>query len=62
MSRLINDGPDPSVVKRVICKNCGATMEYVPADVMSKTVHDYGGGSEDYRYIICLKCLDPIYL
>jgi hypothetical protein len=37
-------------------------MEYVPADVMSKTVHDYGGGSDDYRYIICLKCLDPIYL
>ena len=62
MVRLISEGPDPSVVKRVVCKNCGAMMEYVPADVMSKTVHDYGGGSDDYHFITCLKCQESIYL
>ena len=62
MARLISEGPDPSVAKRVICKNCGATMEYVPADVLSGTDYDYGGGSDDYRYIVCLKCQKQIYL
>jgi hypothetical protein len=31
--RIIDPGPHKSVVKEVICQNCGATLEYTPADV-----------------------------
>lgn len=30
---VVDKGPDPSVVKRVICQNCGAKLEYTPRDI-----------------------------
>lgn len=38
MIRIIDEKPDASVVKNVICRNCGVKLEYVPADVKEKNV------------------------
>lgn len=58
MVTIVNPGPDPSVVKRHICTNCGAVLEYVPRDIKSQTTGDYGGGSDTWHYIICPQCRD----
>jgi ribosomal protein S27E len=43
-------------VKEIICRNCGATLEYVPADIHTRTSRDYGGGSDVHKYIKCPPC------
>ena len=35
MVKIIDEGPHESVVKRIVCRNCGATLEYTPNDVRS---------------------------
>lgn len=54
--KIISKEPDKSVVKRFICKNCGATLEYTPNDVEYKSYQDYGGGSDTYAEFICPNC------
>ena len=53
---VIDAKPHPSVVKETICRNCGATLQYTPADRRSRKVSDYGGGSEIIHYIKCPPC------
>ena len=60
--RIINDEPDPSVVKQVVCKNCGVKLEYVPADVQDGSYTDYTGSTDPYKYIDCLKCKQRVIL
>ena len=57
---VVNPEPHPSVIKRCICNNCGAELEYVPNDVKSKTVTDYGGGSDTYYFIVCPQCTKDV--
>ena len=45
-----------SVVKQVVCGNCGVTLEYVPQDEMEAKHAYYDGSIETYKYIDCLKC------
>lgn len=59
---IIDDIPDPSVVKRVICKKCGCTLQYVPNDVRTYTTSDYTGGKDTYRYIGCAKCRAKVHV
>ena len=54
--KIINPEPDPSVLKKVICRKCGVKLEYAPIDVISKEVSDYGGGSDTFSYIACPNC------
>jgi len=54
--KIIKKGPDKSVVKRCVCGNCGATLEYTPNDVKFKTYKDYGGGSDNYEEFNCPSC------
>ena len=56
MIRIIDEKPDPSVVKNVICKNCGVKLEYVPADVKEKMYRDIDGSGEMHRWINCPNC------
>lgn len=56
MVKVVDQGPDPSVVKRHVCGNCGAVLEYVPRDIKSQTATDYGGGSDTWYYIVCPQC------
>jgi RNase P subunit RPR2 len=56
MVTVVNPVPHPSVVKEVICRNCGVTLSYVPNDVASRIETDYGGGSEQVKFIKCPSC------
>jgi len=59
---VISTTPHQSVVKQVICRNCGATLEYTPNDVQSKYVKDYGGGGDMERTITCPPCGKPVHV
>lgn len=50
MVKIIEIGPDPSVVKNVICKECGAKLAYVPRDVK------YTSGWDGERGVYEIKC------
>ncbi len=54
--RIIEEKPDPSVVKQRVCYNCGVKMEYLPADVEQRKATDYTGDSEIVRFINCPGC------
>ncbi len=56
MVTVVNPNPHPSVVKRCVCRGCGAELEYTPNEVKERTVGDYGGGSDTYRWIKCPQC------
>jgi hypothetical protein len=58
--RIINEVPHPTVVKEVICKNCGVTLEYTPADVEINKYTDIDGGRGVQGLIGCPKCSKPI--
>ncbi len=57
--KIVDEEPDPSVIKKTICKNCGIKIEFLPIDVLSKTLYSFGE-SEIYRYIPCPKCNSEI--
>ncbi len=54
--------PHPSVVKEVICRNCGATLQYVPKDIQSRTYKDYDGGSNTDYFINCPPCGEKVFV
>ena len=56
MVKVISIEPHPDVVKQVVCKNCGSTLEYTPQDIFVKTWVDYGGDTNKTQYIECPTC------
>lgn len=60
MVTVVSTQPHPSVIKEVVCKNCGSTLQYTPVDIKSRVVKDYGGGSDVYRHITCPVCTKDI--
>jgi hypothetical protein len=57
---VVDKGPDPSVVKKVICQKCGATLEYTPLDVRHSSSTDMDGGYDTRSYIKCPQCKEII--
>lgn len=51
MVRVVDPGPHHTVVKEVVCRNCGAKLEYVPRDIRSRRYTDYGGGVPDWYMV-----------
>lgn len=62
MIKVIDKTPHKSVVKQVVCDNCGVTLEYVPADIKSQSYSDYGGGHNTDYYIDCPDCNHRVIL
>lgn len=62
MVTVVNKNPDKSVVKQIVCRNCGSTLEYVPRDVTEYTATDYTGGRDIVRYIHCPECNKDVYV
>lgn len=62
MVTVVSTVPHPKVVKEVVCRNCGSTLQYVPKDVCSEQHYDYGGGSDTYHYINCPPCGEKVYV
>lgn len=60
--RVIDEKPDPSVVKHAICKHCGVKLEYLPIDVKSVNGTDYSGGPDGCEFIECPKCNNQVIL
>jgi RNase P subunit RPR2 len=52
MVTVVSTVPHSSVVKEAVCKNCGATLEYVPADIRNRIESDYGA----VYFIVCPPC------
>lgn len=60
MVTVVSKPPHRSVVKEVVCRNCGCTLEYVPRDVKERVEVDYGGGRDVYHYIDCPECSNQV--
>lgn len=58
--RVISTEPHQSVVKRTICGNCGADLEYTPSDVREDKMTDYTGCTDIYKVIDCGNCSNQI--
>lgn len=56
MVTVVSTVPHPSVVKEIVCRNCGATLNYVPKDVQSRSYRDISGCSDMYYWISCPPC------
>lgn len=56
MVTVVKTEPHPAVVKEVGCRNCGATLNYVPNDVKQDYSTDYTGSKDYYNYITCPPC------
>ena len=56
MVKILKIDPDKSIAKEVVCRNCGATLEYVPNEVKSRHGHDYGGGPDGEEWVTCPNC------
>lgn len=56
MVKVVSTEPHQSVVKQIVCKECGATLEYVPNDVKSYHGRDISGGPDGYAWIDCPNC------
>ena len=54
--RVVDPGPDDSVVKEVVCGGCGAKLEYTPNDVQSQVYTDITQCSDTYCWIVCPQC------
>lgn len=60
--KVIEKKPHKKVVKRKICPNCGATLEYTPKDVQTYSGRDYSGGPDGREYIGCPNCHETVTL
>ncbi len=56
MVMIVNKEPSALVVKEVVCRNCGVTLQYTPRDVTEKSYQDYGGGFDTHSTILCPNC------
>lgn len=59
--RIVKEEPDPKVVKKKVCRNCGVTIEYLLLDIQEFSKTDYAGGTETWRAIVCPKCKNQIH-
>ncbi len=53
---VVEDKPDPSIVKSVICRNCGVKLQYLPLDIQRTVYREIDGGSDTAHWITCPKC------
>lgn len=56
MVKIIKVKPAPSVVRRIICRHCGATLEYTPNEIKSYNGTDYSGGPDGEEWVNCPNC------
>ena len=60
MVTIVDNKPDPSVVKQIICKHCGVKLEYTPNDEKREYATDYLGDRVYYNYITCPNCSEQM--
>ena len=61
--KIIDETPSPKVVKQTVCHKCGATLEYVPNDVILLwSGKDYSAGSDGAKGFKCPKCNENVII
>jgi len=60
MVTVVSKEPDRSVIKEVICRQCGATLNYTPIEVKEDYTSDYLGDKDYYNYITCPNCSSEV--
>ena len=53
--RIVGDA-SKEIEKRVICRNCGAELGYLPIDVGEERHYDIDGSTDIVRSITCPSC------
>ena len=56
MVTIVKKEPDVSVLKEIVCVNCGATLSYTPNEVHSYSGTDYSGGPDGKEWVDCPNC------
>lgn len=56
MVKILKLEPHKSVAKEIVCRSCGATLEYVPNDMKRYDGTDYSGGADGREWIVCPNC------
>lgn len=56
---VIDRTPHPDVLKKVICKNCGVTLQYLPIDTVVGW-KSAGGDRWTVDYIVCPECKSQV--
>lgn len=51
--KIIEEKPDPAIARRVVCRWCGVTLEYLPIDINYRHGTDYSGGADGDESIQC---------
>ncbi len=54
--RIIEEKPDPSVVRQVVCQECGVKLEFTKGDVTTRKYRDISQVECSYCWITCPKC------
>ena len=62
MVRTIKIKPAKEATKRCVCKNCGATLEFVQRDVKRYDGTDISGGPDGHEWIDCPNCSGRVIL
>jgi DNA-directed RNA polymerase subunit RPC12/RpoP len=56
MVTIVDPKPSEDVLKKVVCRNCGVKLQYVPNDVKERKSYDYTGSFDYQYYIDCPNC------
>ena len=62
MVKIVDETPDPSVVKRIVCRCCGVKLEYLPVEVKKYEGRDISGGPDGRKWIVCPKCGNDVII
>lgn len=60
MVRVVDPSPDPEVIKKISCRQCGVRLEYTPSSVKRYSGKDYGGGPDGKEWIDCPNCSSEV--
>lgn len=55
-------GESPQAMRQATCSNCAAVLEFTDADTKFDTSHDYAGGSDTYRILVCPRCTNTLHV
>lgn len=56
MVKVIKIDPKKRITKKIDCRECGATLEYMTVDIKERRGTDYGGGPDGRQWIYCPNC------
>lgn len=60
--KVLNMNPHPSVVRQLVCKSCGSTLEYVPQDIKLRVDVSYDCSRDVVHFITCPVCNKDNYV